>query len=406
MIGNRFKEFFQLEAASGIVLFVALSVALVIANSPLSGVYQHLIDLPVQLRVGQFNIDKPLILWVNDGLMAIFFMLLALEIKREILQGELSSFSQAILPGVAAIGGIVLPALIYVFFTQHNSTMLKGWPIPIATDIAFVLGIVALLGKRVPTPLKVFLVALSIVDDLLAIAVIALFYTKQLSLSSLLLGLAAFVVLLIMNWRGVKRVAAYMIVGLIMWIFVLKSGVHATLAGILIGFTIPMTTGSKTVPCPLLTLEHNLHPWVAFMILPTFIFLNGGVSFANLSLTSLMQPVQLGIITGLFLGKLVGVLGFTFIFVKLGIGKLPEGSDWIKISGIAALTGIGFTMSMFISGLAFYGTPFHNAAKQGIIFGSLLSGILGIAIFRSQPKAPSALCDDISILDGFDCNDD
>ncbi len=381
MFTKRFQQFVQLETASGILLLVALILALIIANSGLYHYYDAFLDTPIQIRVATLNLEKPIIHWINDGLMAIFFMLLAMEIKREMLDGELSSFQQMILPFAAAIGGIVLPAAIYFALNHHDAKALAGWPIATTTDIAFALALIALLGKRVPNSLKVFLVALSIVDDILAIAIIAVFYTNKLSYLSLVLALIGITLLLLFNLFNIKRTAPYMIVGIIIWICVLKSGVHATLAGVLVGFTIPLSTRNSSFS-PLRHLENKLHPWVAYLILPLFVFANGGINFSGVELGNLLHPVSIAIILGLVVGKTLGVFLASWILVQLRFARLPEDSNWMQLFGIAAASGIGFTMSLFLGSLAFFNTPYESMARKSIVLGSFISAAIAIAAFN------------------------
>ena len=381
---NAIRDFLELESASGIILVGAAAVALALSNSPLSGLYNLLIDTPFEVRLGALEIAKPLLLWINDGLMAIFFLLVGLEIKREVLDGQLSSIDQVALPGIAAVGGMAIPALIYVFFNFNNPGAMSGWAIPAATDIAFALGVLALLGSRVPLSLKLFLLTLAIIDDLGAIVIIAIFYSGKLSLLSLGLAGAMIAVLVAMNLLGVRRLAAYLIVGVVLWVCVLKSGVHATLAGVVLAFTIPMRT-KEGEPCPLRDLEHTLHPWVAFFIMPVFAFANAGVSLEGMSLSDLMGPIPAGVALGLFLGKQLGVFGFAWAAIRFGLAKLPEGATWRSLYGTSVLCGIGFTMSLFISTLAFDGTMADASvsSRLGILVGSFASAILGYLLIRS-----------------------
>ena len=384
------REFLKLESASGIILVGAALLALIVNNSPLSGLYDLLLETPVEIRVGALYLAKPLLLWINDGLMAIFFLLIGLEVKREILDGQLSSVSQIALPGIAAVGGMMIPALFYVLLNLNNPGALNGWAIPAATDIAFALGIMALLGSRVPVSLKLFLLTLAIIDDLGAIVIIAVFYSGDLSLASLIGAAIAVVALVVMNFMGVRRIAAYIVVGVILWICVLKSGVHATLAGVILAFTIPLRT-SEDEPCPLRELEHTLHPWIAFAIMPIFAFANAGVSLKGMSLGTLFEPVPIGVALGLFLGKQIGVFGFAKAGVMLRLTKLPGDLDWRKIYGASILCGIGFTMSLFISTLAFTGdgADYGIDARLGILTGSFLSAIIGYSVLKySLPAAP------------------
>jgi NhaA family Na+:H+ antiporter len=383
MFTRQIQDFLKVEALGGVALFIMLVLALLIANSQLSPFYQAIVDLPIQVRVGTLNLEKPAFLWVNDGLMAIFFMLLALEIKREVLEGDLSDASQMALPVIAAIGGIAIPALIYLGFNHQGGAALVGWPIPTMTDIAFTLGVIALLGSRVPPNLKVFVVALSIVDDILAIGIIAIFYTGQLSYLALFFAFLGILVLVLFNYFGVKRIAPYLLVGVVIWICVLQSKVHATLAGVIIGLLIPLRTSEvakSTGYSPLRRLEHMLHPWVAFFILPTFVFFNGGISFENFTWGSLLHPVPVGIALGLFLGKSLGIFSISWLVIKSGFAKLPGGANWRQLYGVAVLSGIGFTMSLFLSALAFSGTEFEELARKGVLFGSLLSVVVGVFV--------------------------
>lgn len=383
------REFLKLESASGIILVGAAAVALALSNSPLSGLYNLLIDTPLEIRLGALEIAKPLLLWINDGLMAIFFLLVGLEIKREVLDGQLSSLGQVALPGIAAIGGMAVPALIYVFFNFNNPGALGGWAIPAATDIAFALGVLALLGSRVPLSLKLFLLTLAIIDDLGAIVIIAAFYSGKLSVLSLGLAGAAIAVLIAMNLLGVKRLAAFIIVGVVLWICVLKSGVHATLAGVVLALTIPMRT-KEDEPCPLRDLEHTLHPWVAFIIMPVFAFANAGVSLEGMTLSGLFGPIPSGVALGLFLGKQLGVFGFAWAAIRFGLASLPEGATWRSLYGTAVLCGIGFTMSLFISTLAFDGGMYDAgvSARLGILAGSFASAVAGYLILKNALSAP------------------
>ena len=381
------QEFLKLESASGIILVGAAVLALIISNSPLSSLYDLFLDTPVEIRIGALHLAKPLLLWINDGLMAIFFLLIGLEVKREILDGQLSSISQVALPGIAAIGGMAIPALIYIIFNISNASALNGWAIPSATDIAFALGILALLGSRVPLSLKLFLLTLAIIDDLGAIVIIAIFYSGDLSVTSLIFAWVAIAALFAMNLLGVKRIAAYVVVGLILWICVLKSGVHATLAGVILAFAIPLRT-KEDEPCPLREMEHSLHPWIAFGIMPIFAFANAGVSLEGMSFGSLFEPIPIGIALGLFLGKQAGVFGFSLAAVKLGLAKLPPDINWRMIYGTSVLCGIGFTMSLFISTLAFDSSITDDAASAriGILVGSFISAIAGYLILSFYIK--------------------
>lgn len=383
---SRIKEFLKFEAAGGLFLIGASAIALIIANSPATDIYAAFLNIPVAVQVGALEIDKPLLLWINDGLMAIFFFLVGLEIKREVLEGELSEKSKAALPVAAAIGGMAAPAAIYAFINWGNPVTLNGWAIPAATDIAFALGILALVGSRAPLSLKVFLTAVAIIDDLGAILIIAFFYTENLSVLSLGLAAAGVVGLILLNRFGVTRTSAYMLIGLFLWICVLKSGVHATLAGVVVALAVPLRAKDEDGHSPLLHLEHTLHPWVAFMILPIFGFANAGVSFAGMGLDSFAHPVTMGIILGLVVGKMVGVYGATWLAVKSGIAKRPDSASWMQIYGIACLCGIGFTMSLFIGNLAFDDPAYAATIRLGVLTGSVVMAIIGYMLLRFCPS--------------------
>jgi len=380
------REFFRLEASAGILLGMSAILAIVIANSPLKGLYGYFLETPVVVQIGGFAIDKPLLLWINDGLMAIFFLLVGLEIKREILEGQLSTKDQVILPVVAAFGGLVVPALIYSYFNWGDSDAIKGWAIPAATDIAFALGVISLLGKRVPESLKVCLVAIAIIDDLAAIVIIALFYTKSLSMISLVFAAIAVAVLFALNRRGVTKITPYAVVGIFLWACVLKSGVHATLAGVVIALFIPLRAKNRDDRSPARNLERNLHPWVAYSILPIFAFSNAGVSLAGLSVDMILHPITIGITLGLFFGKQIGIMLITFITTKLKICKLPSNVNWQQYYAMSLVTGIGFTMSLFIGTLAFDNVDNQNFVRLGVIAGSLLSGISGYILLKISCK--------------------
>ena len=370
-------------------MFAAL-LALFANNTFLSPLYGALLSTPVVVQIGALEIAKPLVLWINDGLMAIFFFLVGLEIKREVLQGELSSFDKAALPIFAAIGGMAAPALIYVSFNWADPETIRGWAIPAATDIAFALGILALLGSRAPVSLKIFLLAVAIIDDLGAIVIIAIFYTADLSLSALGLAAVGFAGLLALNLLGIKRITPYVLIGAFMWVCVLKSGVHATLAGVLTALVIPMQGRTPEAQSPLHRVEHDLHPWVAFMVLPIFAFANAGVSFEGLSLGAILAPVPIGIALGLYLGKPIGVVAMSWLAVKLGVTKLPASMGWPQLLGVACLTGVGFTMSLFIGGLAFDSADQLNEVRIGVLMGSILSGITGYLLLSRLPLPETA----------------
>ena len=377
---SRIQNFMKLESSAGILLILAALAALVASNSFLLDHYKGLLQTPVSVQVGGLEIAKPLILWINDGLMAIFFLLIGLEIKREVLQGELSSLDKAALPIVAAIGGMAVPALVYLGINMGSPESLRGWAIPAATDIAFALGILMLLGSRVPVSLKIFLLAIAIIDDLGAILIIAMFYTSNLSLLALGLAAVGVVALIGLNRSGVKATTPYLLIGLVIWVCVLKSGVHATLAGVVTALLIPIKGRTAEEQSPLHKLEHDLHPWVAFGILPVFAFGNAGVSLAGIGFADLLAPLPLGIALGLFFGKQLGVFGATLLAVKTGIAKRPKETSWAQLYGIACLTGVGFTMSLFIGTLAFETDALLDQVRLGVLSGSVLSAVTGAAV--------------------------
>lgn len=396
------KNFLRLESSAGVLLVVATAAALVVSNSALAGVYERLLDVPLVIALGELAVSKPLLLWINDGLMAVFFFLIGLEVKREILEGQLSSRDQLLLPAIGALGGFLVPAGIYTLFNWGNLETINGWAIPAATDIAFALGILMLLGSRVPIGLKVFLTSIAIFDDIGAIVVIAIFYTQDLSLFALTMGLGGIGLLVILNRLGVTRIAVYATVGVVVWLCVLKSGVHATLAGFAVACTVPLRNRDEG-PSPLRHLEHSLHPWVAYLILPLFAFANAGVSFSGISTDALLGPVSLGIAVGLFIGKQLGVFGSVWLAVRSGIANLPQGSNWLSIYGVALLTGIGFTMSLFIGSLAFERGAFDHmaATRVGVLAGSLVSATAGYLILRHTfspkfTKSPQGIQEDTS----------
>ncbi|WP_440873830.1 Na+/H+ antiporter NhaA [Thalassotalea sp. PLHSN55] len=381
------QSFFQKEAASGIILMFTAALAMILANSPLSGWYDLLLDVPVVVAVGSFEIAKPLLLWINDGLMALFFFLVGLELKREFLEGNLSEPGQITLPAFGAVGGMVVPAFCYAILNYDDPSALNGWAIPTATDIAFALGILAVIGSKVPLQLKVFLTSLAIFDDLGAIIIIALFYTDQLSTLSLVVSALVLTALFILNKRNVTSTSPYIFLGVILWVAVLKSGVHATLAGVFLAFFIPMK-GEEGEPSPLKSLEHNLHFSVAFFVLPIFAFANAGISLSGVGLEQVMSPVPLGIILGLVVGKQLGVFVFCFAAIKLGLAKLPDQVNWQLLYGVALLCGVGFTMSLFIGSLAFEQTSSSPMFQDrlGIVIGSLISGLAGYLVIKNAVK--------------------
>ncbi len=381
------QEFIRLESAGGVLLLLATMLAMLLANSPLKFLYDIILDTPVSVQVGTLIVAKPLLLWINDGLMAIFFFLIGLEIKREVLQGELSSVEQVVLPGMGALGGMLVPALIYAWFNRGDAVALDGWAIPVATDIAFALALLAAFGARVPTALKIFLLTLAIFDDLAAIVIIAVFYSQDLSGPAMLVALVALCMAVAMNRTGVMRTSSYLLVGIVLWVAVLKSGVHATLAGVLIAFCIPMQDPHGN--SPLRRLEADLHTPVALVILPLFAFANAGLSFATLSWTDVTHPVTLGVIAGLLVGKPLGILLFTVLTTATGLARLPAGVSWAQVAGVACACGIGFTMSLFIAGLAFeHGSgAYFIGDRLGIVIGSILSAVVaGLVLHLSLPR--------------------
>ncbi len=378
-----------MEAAGGIVLVIAAALGIIAANSPLASQYESFLAMQAEVRIGALGIAKPLLLWINDGLMAVFFLLVGLEIKREFRTGELASPHQAALPGIGAVGGIIVPAAIYAAINLAEPNHLEGWAIPTATDIAFALGVLSLLGRRVPLSLKVLLTAIAIFDDLGAIIIIAVFYTAHLSLSALALAGVAIVALCVLNLCNVNRLAPYVVVGAALWLCLVKSGVHATLAGVVLALAIPMH-GKADGPCLLETVEHGLHSWVAFAILPIFAFANAGVSFAGIGWANLLDPVTLGILLGLCIGKPVGIYGSLRLAVASGLARLPEGLSWGQLRGLSILCGIGFTMSLFIGGLAWEHGDFDAPVRLGVIAGSLVSALIGVLVLLAAKPAASA----------------
>lgn len=380
-------RFFSHEASGGILLMLSALAAMIVANSALSGLYESVLGAKFSILINGEGLSKPLILWINDGLMAIFFFLIGLELKREILEGKLKNPSDIILPGVAAIGGMALPALIFVLFNWNIVENISGWAIPAATDIAFALGILALVGSRAPASLKVFLLTLAILDDLGAIIIIALFYTAELKVDYLFLALLPLVGLLWLNIKGAHRVAPALLLGAIMWYFVLKSGVHATLAGVVTAFCIPLK--DKWGKSPLHSLENGLTPYVLYLIIPIFAFANAGVVLKGMTFNDLLAPLPLGIALGLIVGKQIGVFGLTMLMVKTGIAKMPHGATALHIYGISCLAGVGFTMSLFIGGLSFADAEMMNQVRLGVLSGSIVSGILGFtALMLASRQSP------------------
>ena len=385
-ISSAFRWFFKLEAASGLLLLVSAICALIISNSSFSSVYFEILESYFFIGVNNIGIKLSLLHWINDALMAIFFFFVTLEIKRECIDGELSNRKQALLPIIAAVGGMVVPALIYIYINYHNNDTLNGWAIPTATDIAFSLGVLSLLGSRVPISLKVFLTALAIIDDLGAIIIIAFFYTGDLSIKYLSLLLITFICLIFLNKLNVKRFLPYLFFGLILWFFTHESGIHATISGVLLATVIPHRDKEKDFSL-LTKIEHNISPYVAFGIMPLFALANAGVSLEGISLSSLMSPVPLGILLGLFFGKQIGVLLFSFVSIKLKIAQMPNNSNWLNLYGVGILTGIGFTMSLFIGNIAFVeNIQYIDGVKIGVLAGSLLSTLCGYFLLLITSK--------------------
>jgi NhaA family Na+:H+ antiporter len=380
-VSGALKDFLKQESAGGIVLIAAAALALIVANSPLAPAYFNTLGTKLNLSYGAFSIDKPLLLWINDGLMAVFFFLIGLEVKREIISGELSSWNKASLPLAAAIGGMAIPALVFVAFNLDEPANIGGWAIPAATDIAFALGILSLLGPRVPVAMKALLLAIAVIDDIGAITVIALFYSGEIKVDMLIGAAVCLSALIAVNRMRIASGMPYVLLTVIMWVFVLKSGVHATLAGVAAGMTIPMVARDGTNL--LYEMEHSLHKWVAFLVIPIFGFANAGVTIIGLSPAALLEPLPLGIALGLLIGKQIGIVGMAFIAVKAGIATLPEGIGWRKIHGLSLLAGIGFTMSLFIGGLAFADPAQVDAVKVGVLAGSLIAALLGYFMLKA-----------------------
>ena len=391
-------SFLKLESAGGIILMMAAVLAMICANTPLQSYYALLLDTPVAVQVGALQIAKPLLLWINDGLMAVFFFLVGLELKRELLEGELSDKRNIILPGVGAVGGMAVPALIYVVFNWDDPVAVQGWAIPAATDIAFALGVLSLLGSRVPTSIKIFLTSLAIFDDIGAIIIIALFYTEQISTTALIVVACCIPVLAVLNRRNVDSKSAYILIGIIMWIATLKSGVHATLAGFAVAWFIPIAREqSKSMSYQI---EHGLHPWIAFFVLPLFAFANAGVSLSGAGIDELFTPISIGIIAGLFVGKQLGIFAACYLAVKLKLCKLPQGATWGQVYGVCLLCGVGFTMSLFIGSLAFeeQGLAYQTQVKVGVLVGSLFSAIAGALMIRhSSAKLAKARSNNVKL---------
>ncbi|HZQ62614.1 MAG TPA: Na+/H+ antiporter NhaA [Casimicrobiaceae bacterium] len=382
------QRFVGLEASGGITLVAAAALAIIVMNSPWSGAYAALLDQPIALRVGDLALSKPLLLWVNDGLMAIFFFLVGLELKREFLEGELSTRGQIVLPVIAAAAGMAVPALVYVAFNWGDAIALNGWAIPAATDIAFALGVLTLLGPRVPSSLKIFLLALAIIDDLGAIVIIAIFYSAELSWLALVMAAVLIAGLLALNRLGITRALPYIVLAIALWLAVLKSGVHATLAGVIAACFVPLRTDDAGAASTLRMLEERLHPWVAYGILPLFAFTNAGVDFGALAIPDMMVNLPRGVAAGLFIGKQIGVFAAVFLLVKAGLARMPEGATWLQLYGVALLCGIGFTMSLFIGSLAFENQheSYLTSARVGVLSGSIISAVAGYLVLRLAPS--------------------
>jgi len=385
-ITSSFKWFFKLEASSGLVLLIAALIALVLSNTDLSEYYFNILNIHLLIGTEKFGLDLSILHWINDALMAIFFFIVTLEIKREFIQGELSKPKQALLPIIGAIGGMAVPALIYILINLETGYTLRGWAIPSATDIAFSIGVLSLLGSRVPISLKIFLTALAIIDDLGAIIIIALFYSSELQYTFLILMLITFISLVIINKLGVKKFTPYLIIGLFLWFFTHGSGIHSTISGVLLATVIPHRKNQKDFSL-LMKLEHLLSPYVAFGIMPLFALANAGVVLKNVSINTLFSPVPLGILCGLFFGKQIGVFLFSFLSIKLKLAEMPTNSNWIKFYGVGILTGIGFTMSLFVGNLAFVDYSNNmSGVKIGVLAGSFLSAIVGYLLLLVVTK--------------------
>ena len=390
--GSFINDFFRLEAAGGILLMASALLAILLANSGLEPYYQLLLSTPVEIRIGELEIAKPLLLWINDGLMAVFFFLVGLELKRELIEGELADKRNIILPGVGAIGGMLVPAAIYLYFNGDDPVAAQGWAIPAATDIAFALGVLTLLGDRVPVSLKIFLTSLAIFDDIGAIVIIAIFYTSKISVTALIVVGLCIPVLALFNRRNVISRSPYILIGIIMWVAALKSGVHATLAGVILAMFIPLRSKTDPDNSPLKSIEHDLHLVVAFFVLPVFAFANAGINLSGVSADQLFHGVPMGIALGLFVGKQIGIFIPCWLFIQLKLARLPAGMNWPGLYGTSALCGIGFTMSLFVGSLAFEETGVNLLFDEriGIILGSVASGIVGYVVLRFSLKAGKA----------------
>jgi NhaA family Na+:H+ antiporter len=378
--GSALSRLIHHEAFAGVLMIAAAALALVFANSGLSGAYYGFLDTKISLLVNDVGLAKPLLLWINDGLMAIFFFLIGLELKREMVEGRLKNPRDVMLPGIAAVGGMLAPMAVFLFLTSGNPELAHGWAIPAATDIAFAVGVLALLGKRIPSALKIFLLTLAILDDMGAILIIALFYGSGIDTTHLSMALVPLAGLIVLNLRGTHRIAPFVLLGAVMWFLVLKSGIHPTVAGVITAFTIPLK--DRFGKSPLHSLEHNLHPYVIYFIAPVFALANAGIDLSGITLSDLWSPLPLGIAAGLFIGKQIGVFGATWLVVKTGLGKLPHGVTWMMVWGLSMLAGIGFTMSLFIGSLSYEGDAMMNMVRLGVMSGSALSAVLGYLVLR------------------------
>jgi NhaA family Na+:H+ antiporter len=378
--GNALTRLIQHEAFAGVLMILAAVLALIFANTGLSGAYYGFLNTEVSLLINGIGLTKPLLLWINDGLMAMFFFLIGLELKREMVEGRLKNPRDVMLPGIAAIGGMLAPMAVFLLLTAGNPELTSGWAIPAATDIAFAVGVLALLGKRIPSSLKIFLLTLAILDDMGAILIIALFYGSGVDTGYLGMALVPLAGLIALNLRGTHRIAPFMLLGAIMWFFVLKSGIHPTVAGVVTAFTIPLK--DRFGKSPLHSLEHNLHPYVIYGIAPIFALANAGIDLSGISMSDFLSPLPLGIAAGLFIGKQIGVFGATWLLVKSGIAKLPHGANWMMVWGISMLAGIGFTMSLFIGSLSFEGDAMMNMVRLGVMTGSVLSAVAGYLVLK------------------------
>lgn len=386
--GNALTRLIQHEAFAGVLMILAAVLALLFANTGLSGAYYGFLNTEVSLLINGIGLTKPLLLWINDGLMAMFFFLIGLELKREMVEGRLKNPRDVMLPGIAAVGGMLAPMAVFLLLTAGNPELTSGWAIPAATDIAFAVGVLALLGKRIPSSLKIFLLTLAILDDMGAILIIALFYGSGVDTGYLGMALVPLAGLIALNLRGTHRIAPFMLLGAIMWFFVLKSGIHPTVAGVVTAFTIPLK--DRFGKSPLHSLEHNLHPYVIYGIAPIFALANAGIDLSGISMSDFLSPLPLGIAAGLFIGKQIGVFGATWLVVKSGLAKLPHGANWMMVWGLSMLAGIGFTMSLFIGSLSFEGDAMMNMVRLGVMTGSVLSAVVGYLVLKRATQGHAA----------------